>query len=319
VLDFGISKAPAHSPIKTSGMVLGSPIYFAPEQVGDPKAISPASDQYALGVILYECVTGRLPYEGSNLAEIFQAIVQGSYARPRTVRADLPAAFEEIIARAMSLAPGDRYPDLREMGRALLPYASPKTQLLWRDHFATGAGAAVGPPVGPSPVPVTDQTPGSSSTPLADTVSMPGRRPVDRAGPAPGWIPPTRLPWPTAHEALFVPRRFRALRWILGGGALFATAWLLGFMMNTRGRAPAPSPAPAYQPAAAAAPATTARAPARAATESGASATEERPTARAETAIEAKPAPAARAARRAPGQTAAHRPRFGPNQAPLIE
>jgi serine/threonine-protein kinase len=52
VLDFGISKAPACSPIRTSGAMLGSPSYFAPEQVQDPKAVSPASDQYALGVIL---------------------------------------------------------------------------------------------------------------------------------------------------------------------------------------------------------------------------------------------------------------------------
>jgi hypothetical protein len=232
------------------------------------------------------------------------------------VRADLPAAFEQIIARAMSLAPGDRYPDVREMGRALLPYASPKTQLLWRDLFATGAGAAVGP-AGPSPVPVTDQTPGTPSPPLADTVSMPGPRPPERTGPAPGWIPPTRLPWPTAHEALFVPRRFRALRWIVGGGALFATAWLLGFMMNGRGRTPAPAPQP---PSAAVIPATpAARPPARAATATGASSDPEaRPAARAETVTEAKPAPAARAARRAPEQ-AARRPRFGPNQAPLIE
>ncbi len=84
VLDFGISKAP-YSPIRTSGAILGSPSYFAPEQVHDPKAISPASDQYALGVILYECVTGLLPYEGTNLAAIFQGIVTGNYGPPGSI------------------------------------------------------------------------------------------------------------------------------------------------------------------------------------------------------------------------------------------
>src|SRR3982751_3060121 len=136
VLDFGISKAPAHSPIRTSGAILGSPSYFAPEQVQDPKAISPASDQYALGVILYECVTGRLPYEGSNLAAIFQGIVLGSYQAPRAHRPDLPEDFERVITRAMSLAPADRFPDLRRMGRALLEFASPRTRLLWEDHLS---------------------------------------------------------------------------------------------------------------------------------------------------------------------------------------
>ena len=94
VLDFGISKAP-YSPIRDLGRgILGSPSYFAPEQVHDPKAISPASDQYALGVILYECVTGRLPYEGTNLAAIFQGIVTGNYRAPREHRPDLPDDFQ---------------------------------------------------------------------------------------------------------------------------------------------------------------------------------------------------------------------------------
>jgi serine/threonine protein kinase len=97
VLDFGISKAPSN-PIRTSGVILGSPSYFAPEQVQDPKAISPASDQYALGVILYECVTGVLPYEGSNLAAIFQAIVTGHYPPPSRYRSDLPEGLQRVIA-----------------------------------------------------------------------------------------------------------------------------------------------------------------------------------------------------------------------------
>src|SRR5436190_6980624 len=66
VLDFGISKAPAleaADPISTAGGLIGSPSYFAPEQVNDSRAADAASDQYALGVILYECVTGRLPYD----------------------------------------------------------------------------------------------------------------------------------------------------------------------------------------------------------------------------------------------------------------
>jgi eukaryotic-like serine/threonine-protein kinase len=139
VLDFGISKAPAlaaFTSVRTSGAILGSPSYFAPEQVNDPKAISPASDQYSLGVILYECVTGRLPYEGPSLAAIFQAIMEGNHEPASAHRPDLPEAFQSVIARAMSHAPGDRYADVREMGRALLELASPKTRLLWQDQFA---------------------------------------------------------------------------------------------------------------------------------------------------------------------------------------
>ena len=182
VLDFGISKAPAHSPIRTSGAILGSPSYFAPEQVHDPKAISPASDQYALGVILYECVTGRLPYEGSNLAAIFQGIVTGNYRPPRAHRPDLPDDFQRVISRAMSLAPADRFPDLRQMGRALLEFASPRTRLLWRDHFSEAATTGPRPTESPSPVPVTDQTPGPERLPLSSTAFMAGAAAARRDG-----------------------------------------------------------------------------------------------------------------------------------------
>src|SRR5262245_53683032 len=189
VLDFGISKRPASSAITSSGMILGSPSYFAPEQVSDQKAISPASDQYALGVILYECVTGLLPFAGSNLAAIFQAIASGSYQPAHVARPDLPEGFERVIARAMSLTPGDRYRSVKEMGRALLEFAAPRTRLVWEGHFTAPSGLlrATGSAFR---IPVTDQTPGPERAQLSDTVSMPGGRrsdvwPVDRI---PSWV-----------------------------------------------------------------------------------------------------------------------------------
>ncbi len=231
VLDFGISKEPAHSPIRTSGAILGSPSYFAPEQVQDPKAISPASDQYALGVILYECVTGRLPYEGSNLAAIFQGIVMGSYQAPRAHRPDLPDDFERVITRSMSLAPADRFPDLRRMGRALLEFASPRTRLLWEDHLSEAAATGSRLTESPSPVPVTDQTPGPERSPLSVTAWMPGLRPAAAGSepePPAGWIPPVRSPLPSSSDPLLeVPRSFRPARWALGAGGLVAAAALM--------------------------------------------------------------------------------------------
>jgi hypothetical protein len=151
---------------------------------------------------------------------------------------------------------------------------------------------------------------------------MPGPRPAERP-PAPSpsdrWIPPTKLPWPEAHDALFVPRRFRTLRWILGGGALLASAWLLGFMMSgPRSRTPPQAPAlPAPSAAAAAKPAPAA--PGRATAHAEAPDPDAQPAAEMKAGAEAKPARTTRAARRAPEQTAARRPRFGPNQSPLIE
>jgi len=294
ILDFGISKAPAYSPIRTSGAILGSPSYFAPEQVLDPKAISPASDQYALGVILYECVTGRLPYDGSNLAAIFQSIVTGSYQSPRSQRPDLPDGFQAVIMRAMSLRPDDRFPDLRQMGRALLPFATPRTQLLWRDQFSEEAAAAAARATeSASPVPVTDQTPGPVRSPLAITAWMPGsRQPArDAAAERSGWILPVRSP--SSDPLLEVPRRFHPARWILGAGGLAAVA-LLFAVIASHGHPRTPPPSP--------------RSPASAAAQT----TRPRPA----TVDEAAPEPTTRPARQA---RATHRPRLGMNKSPLIE
>src|SRR4029077_4506166 len=70
VLDFGISKSAdslAANALTRTGSVIGTPYYLAPEQIQDARAATPSSDQYALGVILYECLAGRRPFEGDSL------------------------------------------------------------------------------------------------------------------------------------------------------------------------------------------------------------------------------------------------------------
>ena len=235
VLDFGISKAPPHletDPITTAGGLLGSPSYFAPEQVSDPKAASPASDQYAVGVILYECVTGRLPYQGTSLAAIFQAILGGEYPPVQTQRLDLPQGLAAIIARAMAIEPAARFPGVREMGRALLPFASEKGRLLWADHFLAErpVGATAERPR--APVPVTDQTPGPAAAPRSVTVSLAG----DRG--------PSSVATGEPDAPLAIPRR-KLAPWVMGGVALAAVILLAA--VGSRGgaghRAATPPPA----------------------------------------------------------------------------
>ena len=309
VLDFGISKAPAlaaFTSVRTSGAILGSPSYFAPEQVNDPKAISPASDQYSLGVILYECVTGRLPYEGPSLAAIFQAIMEGNHEPAIAHRPDLPEPFQSVIARAMSHAPGDRYADVRQMGRALLEFASPKTRLLWQDQFAGTPASAH------SPVPVTDQTPGATHSPVSVTAWMPGDRRAEVVE-ARRWIPPTPSSWfGSADSDLVVPRRFRAVRWAIAGTAV-AVAVSLAFVVgiNGRTRTPASSQPPSPPSAVTAAPR-----PAAAPTDTRRGDVTPRRAAPVKAVATPEAASTPRTARSA---GPAHRPRFGPNRAPLIE
>ena len=81
VLDFGISKGNDTKPGALTGTgMIGTPFYFAPEQILDARSAGPASDQYALGVIMYECLSGRRPYEDDNLFRVFQAIVEAKLA-----------------------------------------------------------------------------------------------------------------------------------------------------------------------------------------------------------------------------------------------
>jgi serine/threonine protein kinase len=137
VLDFGISKSgDVASALTGSGAVIGTPFYLAPEQIQNARAAGSASDQYAIGVILYECLTGQRPFQGDSLFAVFQAIVT---QRPRPLgerRADLPAGLPAIVERAMHAAPGERFPSMRALGHALVPFASPRAQAIWSDAFS---------------------------------------------------------------------------------------------------------------------------------------------------------------------------------------
>jgi len=147
VLDFGISKgtdATTAGVLTTTGAMVGTPFYLAPEQIQDAKAAGPASDQYALGVILYECLTGSRPIEGDSLFMVFQAIVTGNVRPPRALRPDLPPSVEAVVQRAMQVDPRARFASTQELGAALLPFATPRTRMIWEESFL-GAGAVAHP------------------------------------------------------------------------------------------------------------------------------------------------------------------------------
>jgi len=140
LLDFGISKL--HGPLRAFdpsstplGELMGSPMYMSPEAVRGARDLTPQSDQYSLGVILYECVTGRPPFRGDSLLSVLEAVAQGNYESPRRYRPDLSTVLEVAILRAMSRDPDDRFPSVRELGRALCEAADQRTRLLWTPSF----------------------------------------------------------------------------------------------------------------------------------------------------------------------------------------
>ena len=112
--DFGIAKAAEQSDITKVGSVIGTAAYLAPEQSrGEPAG--PASDLYALGVVAYQLVSGRLPYEGASLTDLARLQEQGPPPKP----AGVPDAVCAAIMKALSNDPRERYASGTEMEQAL--------------------------------------------------------------------------------------------------------------------------------------------------------------------------------------------------------
>lgn len=116
--DFGIAKATEQSSITQVGSVLGTAAYLAPEQARGEEA-GPRADLYALGVVAYQLISGRLPYEASSLTELALKQQQEEPARLDTLVAAVSPELAEAVAIALALDPRERYETAREMGRAI--------------------------------------------------------------------------------------------------------------------------------------------------------------------------------------------------------
>ena len=116
--DFGIAKATEQSSITQVGSVLGTAAYLAPEQARGEEA-GPRADLYALGVVTYQLISGRLPYEASSLTELALKQQQEEPPMLDTLVAAVRPELAEAVAISLALDPSERYETAREMGRAL--------------------------------------------------------------------------------------------------------------------------------------------------------------------------------------------------------
>ncbi len=124
VLDFGIANDNDDEAGAAGGprLVFGTPYYLSPEQIADHRAASPASDQWALGVILYECLTGTRPYDGESLDDVFAAIRAGHAMLPTARRSGISTELGKVVMRAMSSEPSARFASVTELAQALRPF-----------------------------------------------------------------------------------------------------------------------------------------------------------------------------------------------------
>jgi serine/threonine-protein kinase len=116
--DFGIARAIEQTRITQVGSVVGTAAYLAPEQVRGEEA-TPATDVYALGVVLYQFLTGRLPYEGSSLAELAVRQQNEKPLPPSTYNSEVPETLGAAVLRALEGDPNRRYASAAELASGL--------------------------------------------------------------------------------------------------------------------------------------------------------------------------------------------------------
>ena len=118
VLDFGIARVAHREAPSVEGPLAGSPYYLAPEQLRG-EAVDRRCDVYALGVVLFELLTGQRPYTGQTLEQINQAVLNSPTPAARQLNPKVPASLSAIAARAMARDAGDRYPSARHLSMEL--------------------------------------------------------------------------------------------------------------------------------------------------------------------------------------------------------
>ncbi|HEY3450199.1 MAG TPA: protein kinase [Myxococcales bacterium] len=145
VLDFGISKvSTADASLTGAGEALGSPYYMSPEQARGITDLDARSDQFGLGVILYELMTGVRPFDAPNVIAVLFAIQQGEFVTLGERLPGTPKALDEAISKAMAKNPADRFATVLDLAKELLPFAGERTRVLWSPLLGTTSqGAAL--------------------------------------------------------------------------------------------------------------------------------------------------------------------------------
>jgi eukaryotic-like serine/threonine-protein kinase len=186
VADFGIAKwVHADETLTGTGELLGSPSYLAPERIEGQQA-GPASDLYAVGVLLYEALCGRKPFEGDDPLSLATAIREGAFEPPASVLPDADPGIVAVIERAMRLDPAERYESAEAMAAALLGEEAERT-----DETTATIAAPVTAPLPrsepePEPEPLAESD-GNETVPvprMEQTARLPVQTPAPRpAGP----------------------------------------------------------------------------------------------------------------------------------------
>jgi len=108
LIDFGLARLPAATHVTRSGVAMGTPGYLAPEQARGEREIGPQADVFALGAVLFECLTGQPAFAGANVMAVLGKLLLDEPLPLRELRPELPGALERLVARMLSKNPAER-------------------------------------------------------------------------------------------------------------------------------------------------------------------------------------------------------------------
>lgn len=191
LLDFGISKVSSTTGEGTSNLtrtsgVMGTVLYMSPEQLQRPKEVDARSDIWALGVILFELLTGRVPFLGDDMPNTVVKVMLEEPPSLRSMRDDLPPALEAVVARCLAKNREHRFPHVADFASALAPFAT--RHALASIERISGVAVASGQRLsGAPPIEVVRL----DAQPISPSALASGQMPVIERPAAP--------PWPTSQ------------------------------------------------------------------------------------------------------------------------
>jgi serine/threonine-protein kinase len=135
LLDFGIAKEVSldEKAVTLTGALMGSAHYMSPEQIDDPKSVGPSTDIWALGVVVYEMLTGVVPFEGDSVPGVLKRVQQATFEPPSRRRLDLPSELDAWFERAIQPDRARRFASVEEMSRAFRQIARAHSSSLFEE------------------------------------------------------------------------------------------------------------------------------------------------------------------------------------------
>jgi eukaryotic-like serine/threonine-protein kinase len=247
VLDFGISKALTGSSVeelsltKTAALI-GSPLYMAPEQMRSAKDVDTRADIWSLGAMLYEMLTGQPPYTGESIPQLCAALLHDDPILLRQHRPEIPEGLEQAVLRCLMKNRDQRFANVAELGRALLPFALDDSRI-HVERAERVLGTTDPTMSGMSPMTARPSLPQSSvsaaSVPITPLAVTPA-----------AVMEPTVNSWGGSGLVPAPKRRGRPLLVIAGVAGLFAAAgglWAARSSSTPESKAPAPATSPSLE------------------------------------------------------------------------